>query len=95
MTSLSRMAMFVTVLRMMQSSLFPHILGGGVREYVQVAMIEPPKADLEELRKLVEAGDLKGVVDSVWEMEDAPKVSEHVVFRYDMLIGFKRPMTDG
>lgn len=66
--------MVETVLRIIQSYTLPRILGGGTREYAQVTMMEASRGDLEELRKLVNAGDLKGVVDSVWEMEDALKV---------------------
>ncbi|KAF9466198.1 zinc alcohol dehydrogenase [Collybia nuda] len=70
---LTRVRMIETVFRMIQSSFLPRILGGGTREYAQVVMMEASRADLEELRKLVHTGDLKGVVDSIWEMDDALK----------------------
>ena len=51
----------------------PAWLGGTPRSY-QMITGTPNQRDLERVRKLIEEGDLKPVVDSVWGMEDVLKV---------------------
>ncbi|KAL9117803.1 MAG: hypothetical protein Q9187_005657, partial [Circinaria calcarea] len=55
--------------RMAQNLLWPRILGGTPRKFC----LQPTNgsaATLEQLRRLVEEGKVRGMVDSVWEMED-------------------------
>ena len=54
--------------------LWPRILGGTPRQY-RILGTEPVLGMLERVKKLVESGAVKGIVDSVWDMEDALEVS--------------------
>lgn len=59
---------------MFKNVLWPSILGGVPRKFIFVN--GGPKLEaLEKLAKLVEAGQLRVVIDSCWEMEDGLKVS--------------------
>ena len=66
-------SLLVAVSRMMKNILWPRILGGTPRRYVQVASV----ANLEGLQKLkgmCEDGKLKVPVDSLWDFPDVFKV---------------------
>ncbi|CAO2647597.1 Nn.00g085190.m01.CDS01 [Neocucurbitaria sp. VM-36] len=55
--------------------LLPGFLGGGKHSY-QMLMSKPAVNDMEQLRDWLKEGKVKGVVDSVWEWEDAPRAFE-------------------
>lgn len=59
--------------QMAQNSLWPRILGGTPREFC-LQSTNGSAATFEQLRKLVEEGKVRGIVDSVWEMKDVVKV---------------------
>ena len=63
-----------TVLQMMSNSLWPRVLGGVNREYVQVTGIANLDA-MEKLAGMVASGKLRVVRDGKWGMEDALKVN--------------------
>ncbi|OKL64664.1 hypothetical protein UA08_00098 [Talaromyces atroroseus] len=52
----------------------PRILGGVPREY-EFYGAKCDVQSLERVRKMVQAGELRQVVDSIWEFEDVPKVA--------------------
>ncbi|KAF1850252.1 uncharacterized protein K460DRAFT_269400 [Cucurbitaria berberidis CBS 394.84] len=58
-----------------RNMLFPHILGGGKNSY-QMIITKASVDDLGQLGLFMKEGKVKGVVDSVWEFEDAPKAFE-------------------
>lgn len=53
----------------------PSFLGGGKHSFQQL-MAKASSDDLEQLAAWMKEGKLKGVVDSAWEWEDAPKAFE-------------------
>jgi len=55
--------------------LLPGFLGGGKRPY-QMLMTKPSADELAQLAEWFKEGKLKGVLDSVFEWEDAPKAFE-------------------
>ncbi|KAJ4378042.1 hypothetical protein N0V83_000872 [Neocucurbitaria cava] len=58
-----------------RNMLLPGFLGGGMHSY-QVFFAKKAVHDLEQLRDWMKEGKVKGVTDSVWEWEDAPKAFE-------------------
>ena len=58
---------------MTSNYLWPRLLWGTPREYIFFGA-KPDGVTLERLRQYVDEGKLKGVTDSVWDMEDALKV---------------------
>lgn len=61
---------------MLKNSWLPKVLGGVSREYHLVNGFAT-QSKLEQVKKLVEEGVLKPVIDSCWDMEDVPKVNRH------------------
>ncbi|KAH7397373.1 chaperonin 10-like protein [Pyrenochaeta sp. MPI-SDFR-AT-0127] len=59
------------------SMLLPSFLGGGKNSY-QFLVPKVSKSVFEQLGLWMAEGKLKGVVDSVWEWEDAPKAFERL-----------------
>lgn len=57
--------------------LWPAVLGGTARKYRMLSTAPEPAA-LQRVRELVESGAVKGVVDSVWDMDDALEVCSGV-----------------
>lgn len=60
--------------QMMKNALLPSWLGGVNRPYAQITGMATLEG-LESLRDMVENGQLRGVVDGVWEMENVLEVS--------------------
>jgi hypothetical protein len=65
-----------TVVLMAQNALWPRILGGVPRPYVQVTGVTNYEA-LAELSRMVEEEKLKVVVGTLATMENATEVSNH------------------
>lgn len=53
----------------------PGFLGGGKAKY-QMLMAQPARSDLQQLAEWIKEGKVKGVLDSVFEWDDAPKAYE-------------------
>lgn len=68
--------------------LWPRILGGVPRPYVQAASAESLEG-MQELAALVEQGRLKVHVSDEFEMEDALQVSHHSMFRIHELMNWR------
>ncbi|PGH08139.1 hypothetical protein GX51_01292 [Blastomyces parvus] len=70
---------FITIcaglLWLLRVLLLPSFLGGGHGGFAFVRT-GPSKMRIEKVRRMVEEGKLRAVVDSVWEMEDAMKAYE-------------------
>lgn len=58
-----------------RNMLLPGFLGGGKNSY-QLIIPKVLKSDFEQLGLWMAEGKVKGVVDSLWEWEDAPKAFE-------------------
>lgn len=67
-------SMLVSVTRMLKNVIWPRVLGGTPRTYVQVASVCTPSG-LEKLKELCEKGHLKVPVDSCWEFDEVQEVS--------------------
>ena len=67
-------SMMVAISRMMKNIMWPRILGGAPRQYVQVASACSLQG-LERLKRLCEEGKLKVAIDSVWDFLEIAKVS--------------------
>ena len=66
------------VWQMAQNYLWPRVLGGTAREF-RLQSTHGNVASFEQLRQLAEEGKVRGVVDSVWGMEDVLKVGLPIV----------------
>lgn len=66
-------SMLVAVSRMLKNALWPRLLGGPSRKYIQVASFVDLEG-LERLSKYGEAGKLRVPIDSVWGLDDVLKV---------------------
>lgn len=64
---------FYSVSQMMSNFLWPRILGGTDRPYVQVSGRSNLK-DMERLARMAQDGDLRVPIDSRWEFEDVLEV---------------------
>lgn len=42
-------------------------------------VVEHKEEDLEDIRRMLEEGSLKSIVDSVWEFEDAIRAYERIM----------------
>ena len=63
------------VMQLGTNMLLPNFLGGGKSSY-QMMFGKASNSDLNQLGEWMREGKVKGVVDSVWEWEDAPKAYE-------------------
>jgi reticulon-4-interacting protein 1, mitochondrial len=78
-TELSVRGLFQWVGLSMWNRFCPRIFGGVPRDYeFYSARVNVPS--LERLRKMVQDGKLRQVIDSIWEFEDVPKVGWFVLF---------------
>jgi hypothetical protein len=64
---------------MLKNVLWPRLLGGIPRKYVQVASA-CTGTGLEKLRHLCEEGKLKVLIDSSWSFDEVLKVSSRAQF---------------
>jgi len=74
-TSITWGALLLAVGQLLSNALWPAILGGVKRPYISIAAFAG-RQQMEELAALVKEDKLKVPLDSVWEMEDALKVSQ-------------------
>ena|ERR1700761_5203139 len=66
-------SMLVAVIQMLKNLLWPRLLGGTPRKYVQVAAVCTLDG-LEKLKELCKQGKMKVPIDSQWDFDDVPKV---------------------
>ena len=65
--------MLYAALLMLKNNFWPRILGGVPRYYVGPTGIATLES-MEKLKKLMEDGKLRVVIDSTWNMEDVQQV---------------------
>ncbi|OAX80372.1 hypothetical protein ACJ72_05301 [Emergomyces africanus] len=70
-----------TALSLMRITLLSSFLGGGPGGY-SLVRTGPSKTRIEKVRRLVEEGKLRVVVDSVWDMGDAMKAYERSMTKH-------------
>jgi hypothetical protein len=73
-------SMLVAVSRMLRNVLWPRLLGGTPRRYVQVTSTCTFDG-LQKLKELCEEGKLKVPIDSIWDFNDVPNVGSPNVNR--------------
>ncbi|KIW62267.1 hypothetical protein PV04_10459 [Phialophora macrospora] len=73
-------SMLVAVSRMLRNVLWPRLLGGTPRRYVQVTSACTFDG-LQKLKELCEEGKLKVPIDSIWDFNDVPNAYDRMLSR--------------